>query len=177
MTRRTVEHRAAADDLPALEVQRSSRRRVSASAYSQDGHVVVQLPAGLTPPEEERLIRQLVKRVTGRQRAESLGGDAALARRAAQLADRYLDGVHPASIRWVDNMRRRFASCTPADGSIRVSREVAAFPAYVRDYLLVHELAHLRVPDHRADFDALVARYPQAERARGFLEGVRFLPG
>lgn len=175
-TRRTVEHRPARGGLPDLELQRSTRRRSSASAYAQDGRVVVQLPAGLAAAEEDRLIRGLVRRVTGRQRAEGLGGDEALGQRADLLADRYLDGVRATSVRWVDNMRRRFASCTPADGSIRVSREVAAYPAYVRDYLLVHELAHLQVSGHSREFDALVARYPQAQRARGFLEGVRFLP-
>jgi hypothetical protein len=45
-------------------------------------------------------------------------------------------------------------------------------PAYVVDYVLVHELAHLLVAGHDARFWALVARYPRAERARGFLEGI-----
>jgi hypothetical protein len=41
----------------------------------------------------------------------------------------------------------------------------------VRDYVLVHELAHLLVPGHGPDFWSLVQRYPRTERARGYLDG------
>jgi predicted metal-dependent hydrolase len=66
-------------------------------------------------------------------------------------------------------MRARYGSCTPEDGTIRLSDRLLDFPAWVRDYVLVHELAHLVEPNHSAAFWSLVARYPLAERARGFL--------
>ena len=45
------------------------------------------------------------------------------------------------------------------------------------DYVLLHELVHLIVPNHNADFWDLVGRYPKAERARGYLEGIAAATG
>ncbi len=166
-----VERRPAAAGRPPLEIHRSPRRRRSAAAHAKDGVVVVRLPAGLPGDEEERMVASLVRKVTGRVRAESLGGDEALEQRARLLADRYVDGVRPRSVRWSGRMQRQLGSCTPATGEIRISREVAAYPDWVRDYVLLHELAHLLVPDHSAVFHELLERYPRAERARGWLQG------
>jgi predicted metal-dependent hydrolase len=112
----------------------------------------------------------MLDRLERRERRRAAPGDDELQRRARLLARRWLDGaVEPRSVRWVGNMRSRYGSCTPGDGTIRLSERLAGWPPWVRDYVLVHELAHLAVPDHSPAFWRLVARYPLAERARGFL--------
>ena len=45
-------------------------------------------------------------------------------------------------------------------------------PGWVIDYVLLHELAHLLEAGHTQAFWRMVDRFPKAERARGFLEGV-----
>jgi predicted metal-dependent hydrolase len=162
---------------PEIEVRRSARRRRTVSAYRDGERIVVLIPARFTRSEERRWVDEMVERVTSREQRERSRGprrsDAALARRCRELSARYLSGrAIPTSVRWVDTMRTRWASCTPADGTIRVSTRLRDLPGWVLDYVLVHELAHLRIPSHGPDFWRLVQRYPRAERARGYLDGL-----
>lgn len=53
-----------------------------------------------------------------------------------------------------------------------MSDRLREMPDWVVDYVLVHELAHLLEPNHSPRFWAWVDRYPRAERAKGYLEGV-----
>jgi predicted metal-dependent hydrolase len=158
-----------------VEVRRSARRRRTVTAYRELGRTVVLIPAAFSPAEERRWVAQMVAKLQTREerRKRSLGGDDELMLRARALSVAHLDGLaEPASVRWVDNQHRRWGSCTPADRSIRLSSRLRSMPEYVVDYVLVHELVHLLEPGHDERFWALVARYPRAERARGFLEGI-----
>ncbi|MCW2701598.1 MAG: uncharacterized protein JWQ45_3133 [Blastococcus sp.] len=162
-------------DADVVEVRRSARRRRTVTAYREMGRTVVLIPAAFSPAEERRWVAQMVAKLQTREerRRRALGGDDALMARARELSALHLDGTaEPASVRWVDNQQRRWGSCTPADRSIRLSSRLQSMPDYVVDYVLVHELVHLLEPGHDERFWALVARYPRAERARGFLEGV-----
>jgi predicted metal-dependent hydrolase len=158
---------------PDVEVRRSARRRRTVSAYREGERVVVLIPARFSAAEEREWVDRMVARVLGSQTGKRRGGDADLARRARELSDRYLDGLaRPVSVRWVATMRTRWASCTPADRTIRLSRTLQTMPAWVQDYVLLHELAHLLESGHGPRFWRLVERYPRTERARGYLDGV-----
>jgi len=147
-----------------VRIVRSTRRRKTASARLVDGTIEVRVPAGMLPADEERCVADLIRRTMRRQRSDSVDLD----RRAGRLATRF-ELPRPRSVRWVDNQQRRWGSCTPHTGEIRISRQLADMPAWVLDYVLVHELAHLAVAAHDERFWALVNRYPRTERARGFL--------
>ena len=147
-----------------VEVVRSARRRKTVQARQVGGVLRVSIPATMTRAEEERHVAEMVRRM--RRRSESSMVD--LPARAAALATAHrLE--RPDSIRWVDNQQWRWGSCTPADRAIRISTRLAAEPAWVLDYVIVHELAHLSVAGHGRPFWELVERYPRTERARGFL--------
>jgi predicted metal-dependent hydrolase len=157
---------------PTVEVRRSRRRRRTVAAYREDDKVIVMIPARLSRAEEQEWVSTMLKRLE-RSEKRRRPSDAGLKRRAVELSDRYLGGLaRPATVRWVDNQNSRWGSCTPSDRSIRLSRRLQGMPAWVIDYVLVHELAHLIEAGHSPEFWGWVDRYPKAERAKGFLEGV-----
>ncbi|MBN1172878.1 MAG: M48 family metallopeptidase [Micromonosporaceae bacterium] len=160
---------------PVVEVRRSKRRRRTVSAYRDGERVVVLIPAQFSNAEENEWVDRMLERLDARERRTRHTNNN-LAARAHRLAMRYLSdhpaAVCPASVRWVSNQTGRWGSCTPADRTIRISDRIQDMPDWVVDYVLLHELAHLVVPSHSTAFWALVSRYPKAERARGYLEGV-----
>jgi predicted metal-dependent hydrolase len=157
---------------PVVEVRRSRRRRRTVAAYREDGKVVVLMPARFTRAEEKEWVATMLARLEKSERRRR-PSDAALARRAAELSARHLDGeAQPLVVRWVANQNSRWGSCTPSDRSIRLSTRLQGMPSWVIDYVLVHELAHLIEIGHTPAFWEMVDRYPKAERAKGFLEGV-----
>ncbi|SDP27487.1 M48 family metallopeptidase [Lentzea jiangxiensis] len=166
---------------PRVEVRRSSRRRRMVSAYREGDTVVVLLPARMTKGEEKHWVAEMLSRLQRsetRRKSPARTSDEALMARCAELSERYLDSLaDPVSVRWVPPMRTRWASCTPTEGTIRVSERLRDVPPWVLDYVLVHELAHLLVPGHGKDFWEWVHRYPKTERAMGFLEGLSAAAG
>ena len=155
-----------------MEVRRSKRRRRTVSAYRDGDRIVVMIPSSLTRAEEAEWVKTMVSRLERSEGRKKPPSDDGLMLRAGQLNDRYLGGLAvPGSVRWVENQQTRWGSCTPGDRTIRLSVRLQAMPAWVIDYVLVHELAHLIEPGHDAKFWSWVERYPQAERARGYLLG------
>lgn len=155
-----------------VEVRRSARRRRTVSAYREGERTVVLIPARMTAAEEQRWVEVMLAKLAA-QESRRLLGDEALAGRAERLSRQYLGGsAVPRTVRWVTNQHARWGSCTPAEGSIRLSHRLQGMPEYVVDYVLLHELAHLVVPGHGRDFWRLLEAYPRTERARGYLEGV-----
>ena len=156
-----------------VKVVRSRRRKKTVAARLEAGVLVVHVPAGISEAQLAPIIDQLKAKMEKKLRRQQHKSDATLERRAQELNRRYFDGrLTWQSIRYVTNQNKRFGSCSFSYGTIRISHRVERMPAWVRDYVLVHELAHLVEPNHSRAFWDLVNRYPKAERARGYLIGV-----
>lgn len=101
------------------------------------------------------------------------GTDAALRRAALdkllkvglskRLTERFpvfeeLTGLHPTSV-IIRDMHTRYGTCNTKTGRIAISLTLAAKPPVCVDYVILHELSHLRYPDHGALFKAHLDRY------------------
>ncbi len=65
--------------------------------------------------------------------------------------------VKPAQIR-VQSMRSKWASCSPGRW-ISFSEDILAENVEFQEYVIVHELLHLRIPNHGRLFKSLMSVY------------------
>lgn len=112
----------------------------------------VATPLAPLPADAERAVR-------ARARAE-------LPARLLGLAAEHGLTVSRVSVR---NQRWRWGSCSPG-GHICLNWRLVQMPEWVRDYVLIHELMHLRRMDHsRAFWKLVAAACPEYQRARQWL--------
>lgn len=71
---------------------------------------------------------------------------------------------------FLQRMRTKWGSCNHAARTIRLNTELVKKPRDLLEYVVVHELAHLRVPNHGERFVALMdEHYPSWREARAEL--------
>ena len=133
-----------------------SRRRTVALQVDQTGSVVVRAPMTL-PAEEIRTFVEKHETWIRRQQQEALRRQAKvhLPQRVAYWAG--VMGVRPTGIR-ITSARTRFGSCS-GKNSLCFSLYLMAYPPEAIEYVVVHELAHIRHKNHSPAFYAEVERY------------------
>lgn len=159
-----------------------SRRRTAALEVTREGRVLVRAPLRMPQSEIEQFaashaawLERAQARVQARQKAYPPLTDAqiaALRRRAETVLPgkvahyAALMGVVPASVK-ITAARTRFGSCS-GKNSLCFSLYLMRYPEAAIDYVVVHELAHIRHHDHSPAFYAEVARVmpDYKERAR-----------
>ena len=173
--------RSSDEDPVSVEVVRDGRLRTRIHWEWNGDQVRIRAPRRVPQRELDRMVAEIVEKVKRRRARVRARADADLEALARKINKRYFDGeIEWHSIRWVSNMRKRLGSCTiggPTDGDIRISDRIRGWPDWVVEYVVAHELTHRKHPDHSKAFWAYVGRYPRAERARGFVQGVAFQLG
>ena len=149
-----------------------SRRRTAALEVTREGRVLVRAPMAMSEAEIARFaaahaawLERAQARVQARQEAYPPLTDvqiAALRQRAGEVLPgkvahyAALMGVVPASVK-ITAARTRFGSCSGKNG-LCFSLYLMRYPEAAIDYVVVHELAHIRHHDHSPAFYAEVSR-------------------
>ncbi|MGH9138675.1 MAG: M48 metallopeptidase family protein [Acidimicrobiales bacterium] len=154
-----------------VEIRTSTRRRKTVAAHWEGDTIIVTVPHRMPRADRQAYADDLAAKLVA-ARAKTRPTDEALTARAEELSRRYLDGkAVPSSVTWSSRQNTRWGSCSPADGTVRISDRLRGVPAWVLDTVLVHELAHLLHPDHGPAFQALVERHPRMAESDVFLAG------
>jgi hypothetical protein len=164
-----------------VEVTQDKRLRKSVRWTLKQETIQVRFPPHINAAELDRLLDDIIERVLVQRKRARRQNDDDLDHRARVINKRYFQGeLRWHTIRWVSNMQHRLGSCTEGgstDGDIRISDRIKQWPEYVVDYIIAHELAHRKYPNHSREFWDYLARYPHTERARGFMDGIAFAAG
>ncbi len=142
--------------------QKEIDRFVQSHARWLDKHLAIQkqrqetAAAWQVSPAEEQQLRE-------RAAAE-------LPRRAAHYAA--MMGLSPTDIK-ITGAKKRFGSCN-SKGGLCFSFRLMQYPSSAIDYVVVHELAHLRHMNHGKEFYALIAQYmPDYKERQALLKSTR----
>jgi predicted metal-dependent hydrolase len=145
---------------------RHRRARRYLLRVDHDGRVRVTIPRGGSKREADAFVRRHTDWVA-HQRARLKPSAFGAAERTAlrdrareELPARLLEiaAMHGLTVTGVSirNQRTRWGSCG-RDGRISLNWRLVLMPAAVRDYVLIHELMHLRRSDHSPAYWRLVA--------------------
>lgn len=122
---------------------KTTRARLSAS-----GEITVMIPES-APDEESRMAAYLAVR---RLISKNISGDLLL--HVKGLNARHFN--HEFRKVTIRDQATRWGSCSKSTGNINLNFRLLMAPDPVRDYVIIHELAHLRHPNHSMRFWKLV---------------------
>ena len=72
----------------------------------------------------------------------------------------------------VRNMTSRWGSCNTRTGKITLNLQLVHYPSVCLEYVILHELAHLKVHGHGPDFKAILDQYmPEWKERKKLLNG------
>ena len=153
-----------------IKILRSRRRKRTVSARLVKDILIVRAPENIPESRLQKVVDELKSRIERKQIKEELNKQDNLAQRAEEFNQEYFGNkLKINSIEYVTSHNSKFGCCNYRTGSIRISHRIGAMPKWVRDYVIIHELAHLVEPNHSQAFWDIVNCYKLSERARGYL--------
>lgn len=130
-------------------VVRIGENSANATCRIKDGELILRLPAGLAPGEREEAIHNLARRALARRHLKELE-----ARASALNAGHFGFKYNGLTLR---DQSTRWGSCSRRSGRISLNFRLLFAPEGIMDYVIVHELAHLKEPNHSRRFWGVVS--------------------
>ena len=153
-----------------VKIIRSSRRKRTVSAHLVRDTLLVRAPLALSEERLEKIISGFKAKFERKRLKDELERKHGLSEAAARINEKYFNNkLKVNSIEYVTVQNCKFGCCDYRSAKIRISHKVGLMPRWVRDYVLIHEMAHLIEPNHSRAFWDIVSRYKLAERSRGYL--------
>ena len=153
-----------------VKIIRSQRRKRTISGRLVKNTLFVHTPVDMPEAHLEKIINNFKVRFERQRLKKELNEKEDLTGIAQRLNERYFAGkVKINRIEYVTNQSRKFGCCSYKSRNIRISHRLRTMPAWVRDYVIFHEIAHLVEPNHGKSFWNILSRYRLTERARGYL--------
>ncbi len=168
---RPYDMQADRENLPyKVRVIRSQNRSKTVGAKLMNDTMIVYAPAAISGEKLNKFIDKFCKGFQKVRLKKELNITHNLKIVAENLNRRYFAArLNIQSIEYVTGQDKMFGVCDHIAGKIRISHHLTQMPAWVRDYVIIHEMAHLIEPNHGKSFWDIVARYKLAERAKGYL--------
>lgn len=156
------------------------KKKRSSSGRLQSGQIYLSIAKGLTKGEEQRHIDILTKRLLKKwnqyklQREQlSSPSDVTNDERLQDLARNINAQYYGFNFREIKfhTQNSLWGSCNWQKGIIHISHRLKGAPIELIAYVVAHELAHLQVPNHSAEFWNLVSKAcPDYKRIRQMLK-------
>ena len=163
------------DDLEVWVVGKSRLRNMNLHVQPPDGRIEVSVPSAQFHTAEQRISkfirekRAWIDRQTARMQESPMAQAAGATPDEVRTWRAYVASFTPALIeQWEPvlgvkagrvayrNMSSRWGSCQPSTGRICINVRLALYPLECLEYIVVHELCHLRVRGHGPDFQQLM---------------------
>jgi predicted metal-dependent hydrolase len=156
-----------------VKIIRSRRRRRTISARMIKDILLVSAPLMLSRERLDKIVADFKVKFERKKLKQELDRNQDLIDIAGKLNEKYFENkLKINSIEYVTDQNSKYGCCNFRNSRIRISHKVGPMPGWVRDYVIVHEMAHLIEPNHSRAFWEIVSRYRLAERARGYLMAV-----
>lgn len=119
------------------------------SVTKKDGLFIIKLPKGIKPSAHREAVRYALEGWYRREAKRHIPAE------TARLAKKFGFTYQNITIR---GQKTRWGSCS-SHGNLNFNWRLIMTPPDAIEYVIIHELCHLKVPDHSAQFWHLVAQF------------------